>query len=266
MEHELKKQLESKDNLLRLKDDQVRMLEDSIKWKDEQIKTLESSLRIKDEKAKTLEETITLKDDEIRKLNATSVDKNTLNEKNEKISNLEKELKILNEELAKYDEELESLGLENEKLKEAKANSNNVSIIDYTDIKLAKSEILKKMREILPKAMNSVTIVVPNIEDLQDLYLYEVKSSVNMRIACSINQGNDVHSELLTEFQSLGNIAIRNYEEQDRYVLTRDGEELLLGVIGRTEEHNTVILTRDPNHIKILSDIAQRGWLQSRKI
>ncbi|MFX1478942.1 MAG: hypothetical protein ACFFCI_12495 [Promethearchaeota archaeon] len=265
MEHELKKQLETKDNLLRLKDEQVRMLEDSIKWKDEQIKTLENSLKLKDDKAETLETTIELKNDEIRKLSAVSVNKNTLNEKIEKISQLERELEILNEELAKYDEELESLELENEKLRE-QTNSNTVKIIDYTNIEITKPKILMKMREILTNAMSSVTIVVPTIEDLQDLYLYEAKSSVNMRIACYVNQGNTNHSELLDEFQSLDNISIRNYEEQDRYVLVRDGEELLFGVVGIMEDRNMVLHTKDAKHIKLLNDIAQRGWLQSRKI
>ncbi|MHA1884589.1 MAG: hypothetical protein ACXAAI_05665 [Promethearchaeota archaeon] len=266
MEWELKKQLETKDNLLKLKDEQVRTLENSLKLKDDQIQTLENSLKIKDEKVKTLEKTIELKDDEIRKLGLTSINKDVLNEKDEKIQSLEKELEILNAELLKSDEELESLNLENEKLKGAQESSNAAKIIDYTNVQITKAEILKKMRDILTKALSSVTIVVPSIEDLQELYLYEARVSVNMRIACSINPGIEEHSELLNEFESLDNISLRNYEAKDRYILTRDGEELLFGVIGVNEENNMVMHTRDPAHIKLLNDIAQRGWLQSRRI
>ena len=141
-----------------------------------------------------------------------------------------------------------------------------VKIIDSTKVQITKAEILKKMREILTNALSSVTIVVPSIEDLQELYLYEAKVSVNMRIACSINPGIEEHSELLNEFESLDNISLRNYEAKDRYILTRDGEELLFGVIGVNENNNMVMHTKDPAHIRLLNDIAQRGWLQSRRI
>ena len=199
MEWELKKQLEMKDNLLRLKDEQVETLENSLKLKDEQIKTLENSLKIKDEKAKTLEKSIELKEEEIRNLSLTSINKEVLKQKDEKIQSLGKELEILNGELLKADEELESLKLDSEKLRDAQENSDKVKIIDSTKVQITKAEILKKMREILTNALSSVTIVVPSIEDLQELYLYEAKVSVNMRIACSIYPGIEEHSELLNE-------------------------------------------------------------------
>lgn len=200
-DYELKKLLQTKENLLRIKDEQVETLENSLKWKDEQIKTLENSLKIKDEKDRTLEKTIALKDDEIRKLNSTSIDRGALKEKDEKIEQLEKELEILNGELAKLDEELECLELENEKLRKASSSSTD-KIVDFTNVQITKSEILEKMKEVLQNnAMANVTIVVPSIEDLQELYLYELRSSVSMNIACSINPGIDEHSELLQEFE-----------------------------------------------------------------
>ncbi|MHA2006666.1 MAG: hypothetical protein ACXABO_09265 [Promethearchaeota archaeon] len=266
IDYSLRKQLEAKENLIRLKDDQVKMLENSLSLKDDQIKTLESSLKIKDDKARTLEKTIELKDDEIRKLSSTSIDKNTLIEKDDKIFELEKELELLNEELEKADEDLENLELENEKLRSANSSSKDIKIVDFTNATISRSDILEKMREILPDAIANVMIVVPSIEDLQELYLYDVKSSVSMNIACSIDPGNEEHSELLDELESLDNIKLRNYERGDRYVLTRDGEELLFGATGRTENNNLVFHTKDRGHIKILNDLAQRGWLQSRRL
>lgn len=262
----LKKQLEAKDTLIRLKDDQVKMLENSLSLKDDQIKTIENSLKIKDDKAKTLEKTIELKDDEIRKLASTSIDKNVLKDKDAKIQELEKELEILNKELEKADEDLENLDLENEKLRNANSSSNGVKIVDFTNTNITGSEILEKMKEILPNAIANVVLVVPSIEDLQELYLYEVKSSVSMNIACSINPGNEEHAELLEELESLDNIKLRNYERGDRYVLTRDGEELLFAAVGSTEDNFLVFHTKDREHIKILNDLAQRGWLQSRRL
>lgn len=266
MEYELKKQLEIKDNLLRLKDEQVKTLESSLNLKDEQIKTLGNSLNIKDEIAITLEKTIELKEDEIRKLTSSSIDKNILKECKEKIQKLEKEIKILNGELVKADEELEGLELENEKLRNSQAKSTDVKIVDFTHANISKSEILEKMREIIPNSNASLLIVTPKIEDLQELYLYEVKASVSVRVACSINPGIEEHSELLEEYESLDNITLKNYNLEDKYALVRDGEELLYGVTGKSENNILVIHTKDSNHIKLLNALPLEVWIRSRKV
>lgn len=257
----LKRQLETKDNLIRLKDEQVKTLENSLMLKDEQIKTLEKTLQTKDEETKTLEKTIALKEEEITKSNSSAE-----KEKDEMITSLQKEIEILNGELSKADEDLETLELENTKLRGAQTSSKDIKIIDFTDIQIPQSNILEKMREILEKAIANVTIIVPSIEDLQELYLYELRSSVTMNIACSINPGNEQHSELLDEFESLDNISLRKYDRADRYVLTRDGEELFLAVIGNANDNNLVIHTKDPKHIRILNPLITEGWISSRKI
>lgn len=265
-EYEWKKLLETKENLLRIKDEQVETMENSLKWKNEQIKTLENSLKIKDEKAETLEKTIKYKDDEIRRLNSVSIDRGALNEKNEKVEQLEKELEILNGELAKADEDLESLELENEKLRKEDSSSKD-KIVDFTNVQITKSEILEKMREVLQNnAMANVTIVVPSIEDIQELYLYELKSSVAVNVACSINPGIHEHSEILQEHESLDNISIKKYEQGDRYGVNRDAEELLIAVIGSSENNHLVFHTKDSKHIRLLNSLITESWIRSRKI
>lgn len=262
----LKKQLEIKDSLIKLKDEQVKTLENSLKLKDQVIQTLESSLNIKDEKAKTLEKQIKLKEEEIENLISTSLDPLLLKEKVEKIKDLEKELKILNGELAKSDEDLESLELELEKLTNKKANTATSNILEATNTNISKSEIIEKMKDILQNASHKVMIVTPNILDLQDVPVYDVRSSVSVNIACLVNEGIDEHTELLDELLSLDNIAIRNYEREDRYVITRDGEELFLAVIGNSENNYLVIHTQDRNHIRLLNSLTMEAWIASRKI
>jgi hypothetical protein len=265
-DYDCRKQLEAKDNLIKLKDDQVKTLENSLSIKDDQIKTLEKTIKTKGDETKTLEKSIALKNEEIQRLGSSAIDSSILKEKDKKITELQKELEILNEELTKADEDLESLELENEKLKNAQTSPTDVKITDFTHIKISKTEILDKMKEILENAISNVMIVVPSIEDLQELTLYELRSSVNMKIACSINPGIDEHSELLDEFESLDNISLRNYERKDRYVLTKDGEELLFGVIGKTDDHNLVIYTKDSKHIRLLNTLTMEGWLNSKRI
>jgi len=272
-DNSLKKQLEAKDNLIKLKDEQVKTLENSLELKNDFIQTLETSINIKDEKAKTLEKTIKLKEEneielkeEIEKLISTALDPLLLKEKVEKIKEFEKEIEILNGELSKADEELESLQIEIEKIRKSESNPTISNILESTNIHITKSEIIEKMRDVLQNALHKVMIVAPNILDLQDLHLYEVRSSVSMNIACLVNEGIDEHTELLDELLSLDNISLRNYEREDRYVLTRDGEELIFAVIGESENNHLVIHTKDSNHIRLLNSLTMEGWLASRKV
>jgi len=251
---------------LKLKDDQIQTLKDSIELKTEQVKTLDNSIKFKDEKIGTLEKTLTLKDEEIKTLKATTVESSFVEEQNKNLKELENKFEVLKGELTKADEDLVALEEENEKLRNQIAISEASKIIDWTDIEISKIDILKKMRDILLNALHNVTITVPSIEDLQDLYLYEVRSSVNMKISCSIDPVSAEDSELLEEFESLDNISIRMYVAEDRYVIDRDGEELLLGVVGRNENNHLIIHTKDPKHIKFYRSTIMESWLRSRKI
>ena len=254
-------------------DSLINSLKDSIKLKDDQIKTIRDSLELKDQQIKAKDEkiallgkTIKLKEEELKAQASSITDENLLKEKDEKINKLQKEIEILNDELSKADVDLETLELENEKLRQTQSSLSGSKIIDFTKTEITKSEILKKMREILEKGLHNVMIVVPTIIDLQELYLYEVKSSVNIRISCLINPGIDEHSELLDEFTSLDNISLRSYEREDRYVLVRDGEEMFIAVKGNSEKNHLTIHTKDSKHIRLFNSLTMEGWLQSRGI
>jgi len=251
---------------MKLKDDQIQTLKDSLRLKGEQVETLDNSIKFKDEKIETLERTVKLKEEQLKTLKNTTVDINIITEKEKTIDDLREKLEILTGELAKADEDLEILEKENEKLRNQLAISESSKIIDWTDIEISKSDILKEMHKILMSALHNVTIAVPSIKDLQDLYLYEVRSSVNMKISCSIDPISGEDSNLLEEFESLDNISIRMYDAEDRYVLDKDGEELLLAVIGRNNNNHLVIHTKDPKHIKFYRSTIMESWLRSRKI
>ena len=85
--------------------------DDLIKLKDEQLKTLKNSLLFKDKQIKTLEKTI------IRELISSASNKDTIKEMDETIISLQKEIEFLNKELTKTDEELTRLKAENKKLR-----------------------------------------------------------------------------------------------------------------------------------------------------
>ncbi|MBY8988160.1 MAG: hypothetical protein KGD61_06870 [Candidatus Lokiarchaeota archaeon] len=257
------------DNLhtsLNLKDDQIKTMIDSMNLKEQQIDTLNKSLEFKNQKIKTLEASFKLKEEELKELGSSTVKKNLIEEKDEEIEECKKKLTILTGELEKADEDLEMLETENEKLHSNLASEADVKIIDSTFREIPKAYILKKIRDILGKAVHNVTIAVLDINDLQELHLYEVRAHVNIKIMCNIDPTREKDADLLEELESLDNITIRLYEDRDRFLIDRDGEELLFSIVGERENNNLVLYTKDVKHQRLLRSLVMEGWLRARKL
>jgi len=164
---------------------------------------------------------------------------------NEQITQLQKEIQILNEELSKADEEIERL----------KIKIDGGMTMGFSKSGIPKTEIFEQMRKILMKSLSNVLIIVPSTRDLENLLLYELKSSINITIDCFVDPKDNEQLELLEELESLDNITIKNYDRKDRYALLRDGEELLIGIPDKSQENNLLIYTDDQKHIKVLSSL-----------
>ena len=109
-------------------------------------------------------------------------------------------------------------------------------------------------------------LTVPIITDLEDLELYNIRANVNIKIACYLDKGFDSHWKLVQEHGTFGNIEIRNYKDQDRWVIFRDGKELLCVIIGIEGSNYLFIHTDDDFHVKVLSYLATDPWLRSKRI
>jgi len=251
---------------LGLKEDQIKTMIDSMNLKEQHIDTLNKSLEIKNQNIKTLEKSFNLKEEELKELSSSTVKKNLLEEKDEEIEECQKKLTILTGELEKAEEDLDALEAENDKLRNNLASVPDEAIIDSTFREIPKAVILKKMRAILGNALHKVTIAVLEINDLQDLHLYEVRAHVNVKIMCNIDPSLEDDAELLEELESLDNITIRLYEDRDRFLIDRDGEELLFSIVGEGENNNLVIYTRDAKHQRLLRSLVMEGWLRARKL
>ena len=251
---------------LELKEDQIKTMIDSMNLKEQHNDTLNTSLQIKNEKIKDLEKNIRTLNEKINLLNSSTVDKDIIAKKEDELEEYQKKVDILKGELEKQEEDLDLLEAENEKLRNDLASSSDPQIVDWTYVEIPKQSILKKIREILSKAVHNVTIAVPDIKDLQDLHLYEVRSSVNMKIMCYIDPSLEDDEQLLNEMESLDNITIRMYEDKDRFIMDRDGEELLFAIIGEGVNNNLIIHTRDAKHQRLLRSLVMEGWLRARKL
>ncbi|MHA1648004.1 MAG: hypothetical protein ACTSVL_10560 [Promethearchaeota archaeon] len=172
-----------------------------------------------------------------------------------KIKSLEEELNLLTEDLDAADEEVESL---NQKL-------HNFEQKALEGFYLPKASVLKVIKSILMQGLHTIILTTPNIEDIKDLELFEVKPSVNIKVATWIDPSNPDHQEILREL-TFDNIMIRIDDFKDRYCILKDGAELFLGIEGKKEDEILTLRTKDSKHIKFLSALVMESWLRARKL
>lgn len=182
-----------------------------------------------------------------------------------KISELQNRLEIMSMELNKADVEIERLNLENELLKERVEGGLGIDVLHFSKFKITKSEFIKTMWEILDNTQHNVMIIVPFISDLEVLEVFKMSSSVNIRIACSINPASEEHLELLKKYTNINQIKIRNYPGEDRYIILRDGEDLLFVAVGEDKSTYLMLHTKDTAHLAIFNSLAMDAWLRSRE-
>ncbi len=180
------------------------------------------------------------------------------------ISELQNRLEVMSMELNKADVEIERLNLENELLKEQVEGGLGIDILHFNKLKITKSEFIKTMWEVLDNSQHNVMIVVPFISDLEVLEVFKMSSVINIRIACSINPESVEHLELLKKYTNINQITLRNYSGGDRYIILRDGEELLFVAVGEDKSTYLMFHTKDTAHLAIFNSLAMDAWLRSR--
>ncbi|MFX1480888.1 MAG: hypothetical protein ACFFCI_22615 [Promethearchaeota archaeon] len=140
----------------------------------------------------------------------------------------------------------------------------DLNIYDYSNLKVSKGQFLNNFREVLGRAKHKIMLTVPRITDLEDLELYNIRSSVNMSISCYVDIGMTAHLDLIEEFDNFENIEIRNYKYQDRWAILRDNEELLFAAIGTRESNLLFIHTEDKTHVETLGILTKDPWIRSK--
>ena len=120
-------------------------------------------------------------------------------------------------------------------------------------------EMLNKIDEILKRTISSILIVVPELKDLENIRLYELKSSTSIRIACKVDS-----FELFDELTSLGNVKIINYEKEDRYGIIRDNEELFISIFGEDKNNLLTFYTDDLKHIQVVNTLITECWINGK--
>ncbi|MHA1767301.1 MAG: hypothetical protein ACTSVK_13700 [Promethearchaeota archaeon] len=171
------------------------------------------------------------------------------------MKSLEEEMELLTQDLDAADEEVEVL---TQKLHDFEEKAKE-------GFYLSKKTVLEEIKSILGRSLHTVNLTTPTIEEISELDLYEVKSSVNIKVATWIDPSNPNHQDVLNELR-FDNIMIRIDDFRDRYCILRDGEELFFGIVGNNDDEILTLRTKDSKHIKLLSSLVMESWLRARKL
>lgn len=279
-------QVESLQMQIDLKENQLATIQSTVQSKDGQVAILKESLELKDQQIQTLNDSIAAKDQQLElkdeqftqfKLNCTSSDnveavqvqleemQQILEQKNAMLADLQKEQSGFKHEVELLKQDLDAADALTEKLQKQLDGSNGASgTTDLEKVRYSREQIIKIMVDILDRALHNVTIIAPIITDLEELNLFEVKSSVNIKTSCFIDPNNSKHNDLIQEFESLDNVSLRFYENRDRWAISKDNDELFLAAVGKNE--NLVFYTQDPLQITMLNPLVTESWLRARKL
>lgn len=181
----------------------------------------------------------------------------------EKIQEYENRIKFLEDEVALLKGDINAADKKIEELE-----SQNKISKDYVQATqfITRGQALNQLHDLLLDAVHNITITVPSIEDIKDLDIYSIKSTVMIKLACDIDINNDQHKEIIKEFQSYENVSIRIYNGKDRWSAIKDGDALFVGVLGQDPDKILCILTKDPWHVRFFNNLVMDSWLRARKM
>jgi predicted RNase H-like nuclease (RuvC/YqgF family) len=177
------------------------------------------------------------------------------------IKNLEAEVKLLKDDIDAADKKIEELTEKKQDYLPAMTHPIPMPSSNLVDRK----NIIQTFQRLLLEAAHTVTICIPSISDLPELDLHMIKSSVNLKISCDIENGNKKHAEIMDEFKAMENVSFRIFDQKDRWSVIKDGDALFLAIIGKTPEKILGLETTDPLQIKFLNSVAMEAWLRGRK-
>ncbi|MHA1519269.1 MAG: hypothetical protein ACTSRK_03715 [Promethearchaeota archaeon] len=163
-------------------------------------------------------------------------------------------MEFLKEDLEAADDEVEE---NEEKLKQFE---------DGKELLFTNATLKTKIKETIDTALHNINLTAPTIQDVGDLYLFEVNANVNVKVACNISMGEKSHQEIVEELEAFDNIDIRLYDGNDRWSLIVDGNKLIFGALGTKPDEILVFQTEDPKQVNLFNNMAMESWLRGKKL
>jgi len=129
--------------------------------------------------------------------------------------------------------------------------------------------MISQINEEVRNAKMRILIVAPTLKDIEIEPLLNIKPQINIRICCYINIEDPNHKKILDKLEKRTNISLRNRLLQNLWGINRDYEEIILGIVSKSETEDTLELvglgSNLSEHIKILVPILEEAWMGSKK-
>ena len=195
----------------------------------------------------------------------------------EKVKDLEREARLFSKDISAADDEIEQLHSQITILKRNCGGSNSAqsNTGKKTDDVLAgknsrisqsKEEVISQIKEILMQAKHNVMLTTPGILDLIQLELFEVRSSVNVKVSCEVDKSDPEQLELLDELSIFTNITIKQFNDKDRFSIMADGGIFLFAGVSSEIGTYLSIQSSDEKHVTLFNPLITHSWISAQKI
>ena len=187
--------------------------------------------------------------------------KTRIRELEERIKELEAQLSASEEEMTFLKDDLEDADVSVEKLETTIQQLQN-----RDGVFLNQEQVVSRIRAILDECVHNVTITCPTIIGVSKLDLFDLKSNINIQAAFHIDMSDPDSLKILEELEAFDNITLREYPEQDRWSIFKDGEILFVAIVGNQPDHLMVFRTDDTKHLSVFKSLVMEPWLLGKKI
>jgi hypothetical protein len=128
---------------------------------------------------------------------------------------------------------------------------------------VTKRAVLEHMKDMVKRTKSTVTLVVPNIEEVPIKEVKEISRAIRIQIIAGVDE--NLHKRLLKELFTQGNVRIWSLTEKDYISCTRDAEEVLIAPVARKDIDCVATVSVEENYVKLYHKFIGPMWMASSR-
>nr|MDO8134231.1 hypothetical protein [Candidatus Njordarchaeum guaymaensis] len=123
--------------------------------------------------------------------------------------------------------------------------------------------ILNHLKDMVKRTKSTVTIVVPNLDEVPLKEIKEISKAIRINIVAGVDE--ILHKKLLKELLAQGNVRIWNLAEKDYISCTRDAEEVLIAPVAKRDLDCVATASVEENYVKLYHKFIGPMWMASSR-
>jgi hypothetical protein len=128
---------------------------------------------------------------------------------------------------------------------------------------VTKRAILNHLKDMTKRTKSTVTVVVPNLDEVPLKEIKEVSRAIRINIVAGVDEA--LHKKLLKELLAQGNVRIWNLMEKDYISCTRDAEEVLVAPVAKRDLDCVATVSVEENYVKLYHKFIGPMWMASAR-